>query len=104
MKASVYKAMGFPVREGQLGQAFSLQLRDAYKVDYHRNIVVTTNWAIKWWKKVSFGDWYVGIPRRLSLTVEHMLKVHTCQVQADGRATPGIPAGPVCDVPSRQGR
>lgn len=54
--------MGFPVREGELSAAFALQLRDAYQADYGKNIVVTSNWQIKWWKKVSFGDRYVSYP------------------------------------------
>lgn len=62
VKARVYKAMGFPVREGELSLPFAIQLRDAYQADYGKNIVVTSNWPIRirWWKKVSFGDRYVG--------------------------------------------
>ena len=60
VKASVYKAMGFPVREGELSPAFALLLRDAYQTDFGKNIVVTSNWQVKWWKKVSFGDRYVS--------------------------------------------
>ncbi|EAQ83506.1 hypothetical protein CHGG_09910 [Chaetomium globosum CBS 148.51] len=54
--ARVYQDMGFPVREGALVPTFLWMLRDAYRVDYDKNIIVTTNWHIRWWKKVSFGD------------------------------------------------
>ncbi|EAQ82920.1 hypothetical protein CHGG_10738 [Chaetomium globosum CBS 148.51] len=56
VKARVYQDMGFPVREGALVPTFLWMLRDAYRVDYDKNIIVTTNWHIRWWKKVSFGD------------------------------------------------
>lgn len=62
VKARVYKAMGFPTREAEMQPVFARQVRDAYRADYDRNIIMSTNLRVRWWKKVSFADRYVHDP------------------------------------------
>lgn len=57
VKANVYKALGFPVREGDMSPLFEQMLRKAYWVDWDKSaVIITSNMALKWWKEVAFDD------------------------------------------------
>jgi len=59
VKAGAYKAIGFPIREGEMNPAFSSLLHKAYAMDFDKNIIITSNGTLKWWKKLSFDVRYM---------------------------------------------
>jgi hypothetical protein len=61
IKAGVYKKMGFPIREAEMGPVFSMALIGACSIDYNKHLLITTNSPMRWWKKVTFDDRYVTL-------------------------------------------
>jgi hypothetical protein len=43
----VYKKMGFPILEGEMGPVFSMALIGAYSTDYNKHLLITTNSPLK---------------------------------------------------------
>lgn len=63
ISAGACKALGLPVREGQLSRAFDVLLSRAYTTDYKTSVIVTGNASISYWKKLSFAKrcvWMAG--------------------------------------------
>lgn len=62
------KATGLAVTENQMSKAFNIMLRQAYKEDYKKVLVITGKRPIRWWKKVGFDHRYVDPPLSGGLT------------------------------------
>lgn len=59
LKVPVCKQLGLFNQEKEMFKAFNLVLHCAYINKYNINVIIFSNYSIKWWKKVLYASRYV---------------------------------------------
>ncbi|RYC62816.1 hypothetical protein CHU98_g3384 [Xylaria longipes] len=71
IKSKHCRELGLPVRIAEMSVAFRASLRDAYRIDYDKNVIAVGGPGFKWWKKVAFADSHNLSARRVVLHRGH---------------------------------